>query len=96
MLAEHRRGAGDLHPLGDKAGPAAGAAAGSWGRSGVGGAGTFFRLIADQAREAFRAEAVEGGVVLAQYAGPTIQALAGVTEVTCKVTSSDSSSKSFL
>lgn len=30
------------------------------------GAGTFLSLIADQAREAFGAEAVEGGVVLAQ------------------------------
>lgn len=51
---------------------------------------TFLSLIADQACEALGAEAVEGSVVLAQQAGPTIQALARVTEVTCNVTSSDS------
>lgn len=45
--------------------------------------GTFLSLIADEAYEAIRAEAVEGGVVLAHQAGPTVQALAGVTEITC-------------
>lgn len=50
--------------------------------------GTVLRLVAQEAREAFRAEAVEGGFsVLVQQAGPTMQALAGVTEVTCNASS---------
>lgn len=45
--------------------------------------GTSLSLVANEACEAIRAEAVEGDIVLAQQAGPTIQAQAGVTEVTC-------------
>lgn len=44
---------------------------------------TFLSLVANKACEAFGAEAVEEEVVLVQQAGPTIQALAGITEVTC-------------
>lgn len=44
---------------------------------------TFLSLVANEACEAFGAEAVEEDIVLVQQAGPTIQALAGVTEVTC-------------
>lgn len=46
-------------------------------------AGTFLSLVAHKACEALGAEAVDV-IVLAQQARPTIQALAGVTEVTCK------------
>lgn len=45
---------------------------------------TFLSLIAEEAGEALGAEAVEGVIVLAQQAGPSIQTLAGVTQVTCK------------
>lgn len=76
MPADGGRGAGDRCPLGLQ--PGAGCRVG-----GTAQAGTFLGLIADDACEAFGAEAVEGGVVPAQQAGPTIQALARVTEVTC-------------
>lgn len=59
-------------------------------------AGTSLSLIAYEAREAFRAEAVEGGFsVLVQQAGPTMQALAGVTEVTCNNSSESGTSRSL-
>lgn len=45
-------------------------------------AGTFLSLIANEACEAIRAEAVEGGFAMVQQTGPAIQAQAGVTEVT--------------
>ena len=63
-------------------------AGGEW--PGKAQAGTFLSLVAYEARETFRAEAVEGVLgILVQQTGPTIQALAGITEVTCN-DSSDS------
>lgn len=46
-------------------------------------ASTFLSFIAHKACEALGAEAVDV-IVLAQQASPTVQAQAGVTEVTCK------------
>lgn len=56
---------------------------------------TFLSLIANDAREALGAEAGEGDAILAQYAGPSIQALAGVTEVTCSGSSDLETSRSL-
>lgn len=56
---------------------------------------TSLSLIANDAPEAFGAKAGEGDAVLAQYAGPSIQALAGVTEVTCSGSSDLETSRSL-
>lgn len=97
-LAGNRRGAGDQCPLREELSPAAWAATGSqWEVAGMSQGGyTSLSLIAYEAREAFRAEAVEGGFsVLVQQAGPTMQALAGVTEVTCNNSSESGTSRSL-
>lgn len=51
-------------------------------------AGTLLCLVANGPRKTFRAEAIEGELVLAGQAGPAVQALHGVTEVTCGGSSS--------
>lgn len=83
--ADNGRGAGDHCPQWDKLGQQPGLQLGAggeqqaWPRT-----GTIFCLLDRRPGEAFGAEAVEGvGFLLLNKAGPTMQALAGVTEVTC-------------